>query len=115
MSARSWTAPALWRFGKDHVLQSPAADAARKAAQVLRVTKHWGILGATRRAAVLFGSRFVARSSQTTAGMLVARRLAGAENPSRQTVSYFGNTTLGFDRLKSISGLLPRLDADRFN
>ncbi len=27
--------------------------------------------------------------------MLVARRLAGAENPSRQTVSYFGTTTLG--------------------
>ena len=36
MSARSWTAPALWRFGKDHVLQSPAVDAARKAAQILR-------------------------------------------------------------------------------
>ena len=26
--------------------------------------------------------------------MLVARRLAGAENPSRQTVSYLGYTTL---------------------
>ena len=57
-------------------------------------TLPWGILGATRTAAVLFGSRFVARSSQTTAGMLVARRLAGAKNPSRQTVSYLGYTTL---------------------
>ncbi len=64
-----------------------------------RATKPWGILGATHRAAALFGSRFVARSSQTTAGMLVARRLAGAENPSRQTVSYLGNTTLAEWRL----------------
>ena len=59
-----------------------------------RATKPWGILVATRRAAVLFGSRFVAHSSQTAAGMLVARRLAGAENPSPQTVSCFGYTTL---------------------
>jgi hypothetical protein len=58
----------------------------------------YGIVPAhTRRATVLFGSRFVAHSSQTAAGMLVARRLAGAENPSRQTVSYLGYTTLGRD------------------
>ena len=69
-------------------------DAVEKGICDRGATKPWGILGATRRAAVLFGSRFVARSSQTTAGMLVARRLAGAENPSRQTVSYLGYRTL---------------------
>ena len=36
-----------------------------------------------RLAPFLLASRFVARSSQTTAGMLVARRLEEAENPSR--------------------------------
>ena len=41
-----------------------------------------------------FGSRFVARSSQTTAGMVVGRRLEGAKNLVRRTVSYFGNTIL---------------------
>ncbi len=35
--------------------------------------------------------------------MLVARRLAGAENPSRQTVSYWGYTALGGE-LRQFSG-----------
>ena len=43
---------------------------------------------------VVFASRFVDRSLQTTAGRLVARRLAGAINHSRLTVSYFGYTKL---------------------
>lgn len=46
------------------------------------------------RVAALFVTRFVAHFSQTTTGMLVVRRLTAAENPSQQTVSYFGNTTL---------------------
>ena len=80
--------------------QSKQAGARRDAVENMGIrdrgaTKPLGILGATRRAAVLSGSRFVTRSSQTTAGMLVARRLAGAENPSRQTVSYLGYTIIG--------------------
>lgn len=43
----------------------------------------------------IFDSRFVAHSLRTTAGRLVIGRLTEAENPSRQSVSYFGYTTLG--------------------
>ena len=60
-----------------------------------RATKREPKRTAALRVAPKMPQGFVPRSSQTTAGMLVARRLAGAENPSRQTVSHLGYTTLG--------------------
>src|SRR2546426_9682471 len=48
-------------------------------------TKPQAVFGATLRAAVLFASRFVARSSQTAEGMLVARASRETKIPCGET------------------------------
>src|SRR5438445_13522747 len=50
-------------------------------------TKPQAVFGATLRAAVLFASRFVARSSQTAEGYARRSRLAGNENSLRRNPS----------------------------
>src|SRR5436189_1175607 len=58
-------------------------------------TKPQAVFGATLRAAVLFASRFVARSSQTAEGYARRSRLAGDENSLRRNTSQLRDTTLG--------------------
>src|SRR3989442_1176963 len=62
-------------------------------------TKPQAVFGATLRAAVLFASRFVARSSQTAEGYARRSRLAGNENSLRRNTSQLRDTTLGYSRL----------------
>jgi len=57
-------------------------------------TKPQAVFGATLRAAVLFASRFVARSSQTAEGYARRSRLAGNENSLRRNTSQLRDTTL---------------------
>src|SRR5213596_1286890 len=57
-------------------------------------TKPQAVFGATLRAAVLFASRFVARSSQTAEGYARRSRLAGNENSLRRNSSQLRDTTL---------------------
>src|SRR5437667_12513321 len=57
-------------------------------------TKPQAVFGATLRAAVLFASRFVARSSQTAEGYARRSRLAGDENSLRRNTSQLRDTTL---------------------
>src|SRR6266516_4224763 len=56
-------------------------------------TKPQAVFGATLRAAVLFASRFVARSSQTAEGYARRSRLAGNENSLRRNTSQLRDTT----------------------
>src|SRR5260370_26902656 len=60
-----------------------------------RATKPQAKLGATRRAAGLFGAGFVARSLQTAGGDAARARLPCAKNPWPQT-AYFCSWTLSF-------------------
>ena len=57
-------------------------------------TKPQAVFGATLQAAVLFASRFVARSSQTAEGYARRSRLAGNENSLRRNTSQLRDTTL---------------------
>jgi len=57
-------------------------------------TKPQAIFGATLRAAGLFASRVVARSSQTADGYARRSRLAEGENPWRRNTSQLRDTTL---------------------
>src|SRR5438132_917858 len=57
-------------------------------------TKPQAVFGATLRAAVLFASRFVARSSQTAEVYARRSRLAGNENSLRRNTSQLRDTTL---------------------
>src|SRR2546426_2256337 len=61
-------------------------------------TKPQAVFGATLRAAVLFASRFVARSSQTAEGYACRSRLAGDENSLRRNTSQLRDTTLAASR-----------------
>src|SRR6266487_2291229 len=58
-------------------------------------TKPQAVFSATLRAAVLFASRFVARSSQTAEGYARRSRLAGNENSLRRNTSQLRDTTPG--------------------
>src|SRR5947209_19915197 len=58
-------------------------------------TKPQAVFGATLRAAVLFASRFVARSSQTAEVYARRSRRAGNENSLRRNTSQLRDTTLG--------------------
>src|SRR2546426_6194287 len=65
------------------------------------VTRPQAVFGATLRAAVLFASRFVARSSQTAEGYARRSRLAGNENYLRRNTSQLRDTTLARWRRRS--------------
>jgi len=72
-----------------------------------RTTKRRGFLGATRRAAGLFASHVVARSLQTTSGLLVARALWDTKTPRGETpaISETRHEVIGWFRAMRVDGV----------
>src|SRR5437016_14215691 len=71
-------------------------------------TRPQAVFGATLRAAVLFASRFVARSSQTAEGYARRSRLAGNENYLRRNTSQLRDNTLELGSFEVGGGLQMR-------